>query len=228
MQGENVGRWGQTSADDHKTLAYFRGRQSSGGEATEDAGQGKEDGAGYCHPSIRLCGWDPGAGPRHQAVAPLSPSGAELQGSQEAAPFTQGNAAAPRHSIPDSGKGADSGTQQDERCRASDVLCGNNSVTIKTYWPYVHSSSFLAFAATQIKGQRTKTSMIDIWEARHIKLINIHIIKRLIKLINIRIIKRHLNQFDVSSLPHVKMILVLSLICSVASGKDDAMPPVAK
>lgn len=66
------------------------------------------------------------ARPRHQAAAPLCPSGAERQGSQEAAPSTRGHAATPRGGIPDSGKGADTGTQQDEGCRASDVLCGNN------------------------------------------------------------------------------------------------------
>lgn len=64
---------GQTSADDHLTLAYFRGSHGGRGEATEDAGQGKA-GAGYCRPSIRLCGWAPPPAELRRHSAPVGRS----------------------------------------------------------------------------------------------------------------------------------------------------------
>lgn len=144
-----------------------------------------------------------------------APAGRSCRALERQLPPHGGLVAAPRgSSSPDSGRAADSGPQQDGGCRAPDILCGNNSVAIKTHWPCVRFSFFspLCCHTNQRSEDRGKHS---IWEARHINQHSHY--------------KKALNgQCDASSLPHIKTILVLPLICSVACGKDDATPPVAK
>lgn len=97
-----------------------------------------------------------GLGPATKLGLRSVPVGRSCRAVRRQLPPQGDTAAAPRGSIPDSGKEADSAPQQDEGCRASDVLCGNNSVTIKTYWPYVHSSFFfsLLLHESKIRGPR--------------------------------------------------------------------------
>lgn len=63
MQGENVGRWGQPSADDHVTLAYVLGRQSSGLRPQKTLDRVRRKGLLLRPPEFSCAARPPGTGP---------------------------------------------------------------------------------------------------------------------------------------------------------------------
>lgn len=201
---------GQTSADDHLTLAYFRGSHGGRGEATEDAGQGKA-GAGYCRPSIRLCGWAPPPAELRRHSAPV---GRSCRAVKRQLPPHGGTLLLPGAAALTRGRQP---TLELSRMKDAEHLTFSVAITLSPLKLTGRMFVFPFFSplCCYVNQRSEDQDKYDIWEARHINQYSHY--------------KRALNgQFDASSLPHIKTMLVLPLICSVACGKEDTMPPVAK